>query len=321
MQLKYRELPPLRNRRVYFEEIEAHLSEFLRQFLYFPLLDVIGEEHAVLKNSISELLDAISSGRIAYSDGAFSGSFNAAISKALKGLGAQWDRRQGSWRIPPSKLPADVSIAIGTSQARMQETVNRINSRLSKIQPSEIDEKLKLDHLYDSTIHKIDKDFVDSVKQLSVKAKFTPEQQKRFREEYVKNMRLYIREWTGKEIVELRNRISMNVAKGLRYEDLVKTIQHSYGVTSAKATFLARQETSLLMTKIRQVRYTDAGVNEYKWRCVAGSPAHPVRPMHKALDGKIFAWDNPPVTDEQGHRKHPGQDYNCRCIAIPIVRF
>lgn len=38
-----------------------------------------------------------------------------------------------------------------------------------------------------------------------------------------------------------------------------------------------------------------------------------VRPEHAANNGKIFAWDSPPSTG------HPGEDYNCRCIAEPYV--
>lgn len=34
-----------------------------------------------------------------------------------------------------------------------------------------------------------------------------------------------------------------------------------------------------------------------------------VRKSHTANNGKIFAWENPPKTG------HPGEDYNCRCIA------
>ena len=52
---------------------------------------------------------------------------------------------------------------------------------------------------------------------------------------------------------------------------------------------------------------------------VVGSPNHPVREMHKALAGKVFSWDDPPITNEKGDRNNPGQDYGCRCYARPIV--
>ena len=41
--------------------------------------------------------------------------------------------------------------------------------------------------------------------------------------------------------------------------------------------------------------------------------------MHKDLDGKIFEFANPPITNEKGDRNNPGEDWQCRCEAIPIV--
>ncbi|MCF4097305.1 phage minor head protein [Maritalea mediterranea] len=38
-----------------------------------------------------------------------------------------------------------------------------------------------------------------------------------------------------------------------------------------------------------------------------------VRASHAANHGKIFAWDNPPPTG------HPGEDFGCRCRAVPYV--
>lgn len=38
-----------------------------------------------------------------------------------------------------------------------------------------------------------------------------------------------------------------------------------------------------------------------------------VRPSHRMNDGRIFSRSNPPDTG------HPGEDYNCRCEAVPYV--
>ena len=39
-----------------------------------------------------------------------------------------------------------------------------------------------------------------------------------------------------------------------------------------------------------------------------------VRTSHAANNGKLFAWSAPPATG------HPGEGYNCRCVAEPYVR-
>ena len=106
----------------------------------------------------------------------------------------------------------------------------------------------------------------------------------------------------------------------------------SFGVSQRKAKFVGVQETGLLMAKFKEVRYKDAGIKKFIWTCVKGTPAHPVRHEHKILDGKIFVWDNPRELGKNGRpnpsglhkpgeNKNPGEDYNCRCYAKPIVEF
>lgn len=90
-----------------------------------------------------------------------------------------------------------------------------------------------------------------------------------------------------------------------------------YGASKAKAKFLARQETSLLMSKYQEERFKDLGITHYKW---SGADDQRERPDHKLLNGKIFRFDDPPVTNRStGAKNNPGEDFNCRCIAIAIV--
>jgi hypothetical protein len=39
-----------------------------------------------------------------------------------------------------------------------------------------------------------------------------------------------------------------------------------------------------------------------------------VRAEHAANEGRRLSWDNPPATG------HPGESWNCRCVAVPYVR-
>lgn len=295
--------------------------KLLRDEVYYPLIKELGLSEKSLHNSVDDLLSAISSGRIVFFRGQFKGRFSAAVSKELKRLGAKWDRKHGSWKVPHSSLPISVKDAIASSEARFNDVLTKINKKLEDLLPEKIADKLDLTKAFDSTLWHVETRFQESVRNITVAPKLSLEQRKRIAEEYSGNMRLYIKDWTASEIQQLRKKVQSVTFDGDRYESMIKMIQKRYGVSQSKAKFLARQETSLLVTKFKEIRYQDAGVNEYKWRCVAGSPDHPVRPMHKALDGKRFSWDNPPVVDELGNRKHPGQDFNCRCTAVPIVRF
>ena len=92
-------------------------------------------------------------------------------------------------------------------------------------------------------------------------------------------------------------------------------------MSQRKAKFLASQETRLLTSKLKEVRYKDVGIDEYIWQTVKGTPEHPVRPMHKKLNGTKQRFSSPPITNEKGQRNNPGEDYRCRCVARPIVKF
>jgi SPP1 gp7 family putative phage head morphogenesis protein len=64
-------------------------------------------------------------------------------------------------------------------------------------------------------------------------------------------------------------------------------------------------------------RFLAAGITQYIWR-TSGDEA--VRPAHRALEGKTFRCDSPPVVDPAtGKRAHPGEHDGCRCTAEPVI--
>ncbi len=322
------ELKPIKESTADYERIEKRIKELFKKVLYLPLLASLDRRPKYLVSNNADtnaaLIDALTSGRVTFSKGVFYGRFNAGVSKDLKGLGAIWDRKTETFKLLKSSLPSEVRHAVDASLFRFQEKLAEIDRKLAQILPEQIAGQLKVADLFDSSLWKVEKDFQASVKGLTIAPNLTKEQSRRIAAEWQDNMELWITDFSEKQISQLRAGMKKSVFAGNRYESAVNTIQDSYGVTENKARFLARQETSLLMTKFKQTRYQEAGINEYKWGCVTGSKAHPVRPAHKILEGKIFSWQNPPITTAPGEpARHcnPGQDYNCRCFARPIVRF
>lgn len=61
---------------------------------------------------------------------------------------------------------------------------------------------------------------------------------------------------------------------------------------------------------INELRQEDLGIQRYVWRSRDDAK---VRVRHAEHDNRVFRWDEPP---EDGH---PGQAYNCRCVAEPIL--
>lgn len=331
--VKYRVLPPIKEKPEDFEAIGAAILQLLRESIYIPLIRELQANDQILgkslKNSFDELVQAIIRGKIQYSDGQFTGKFSSTLSRELRSIGARWERKQGSFSLPPSRLSRELIEAISISKSKFRETMSRINLKLEQLSPAHIAQALSVEKLIDPVLYKTDAKVAETLKGIAIQPKITPEARDRISKEYTENLQLYIQDFTEKEITALRKRIEFSAVNGYRYETVVSEIERSYGVSYNKAKFLARQETSLLMTKFKQIRYQDAGSEEYIWGCVKmphqqkGVPASPgdVRYFHGIHEGKKFRWDTGAVVNERGEKKNPGQDYNCRCFARPVVRF
>lgn len=326
------ELAPIKESTSEYEQMEARIKATFRRLLYGPVLKELGSSESVLKNAVRNakskpangLLQRIMSGQITYSEGAFYGVFEAESSRQLKLYGAKWDRATSSFKLSKADLKPEVREAISVSNVRYQERIKRIDKRLQQISPAEIAAETKTADLFARAAEKTDKLIAKSLKGSGIIPTLSAKEKQRIADEWQNNMNLWISNFTEDEIVRLRKDIAANVTTGDRHEAIVGVLQRSYGVTSNKAKFLARQETGLLMAKFKETRYTSQGLPEYKWGCVAGSKNHPVRPAHKLLENKIFRWDTPPITTPPGEtvrRNNPGCDFGCRCFARPIVRF
>lgn len=265
----------------------------------------------------SALIKAILSGRVQYHANRFEGSFNSSISAEIRKIGGKWDPRYKNWYMPKSKLPYDVIIAVADADSKLKRTGQRIDAHLQNLQRlMEKDPRFNLNKYFNETIKKFNIKFEKGIEGITVAPELTDEMILSLSEMYTTNMNLYIKNWTQESIIRLRKRIQKNAFEGYRASSFVKEIERDFQVSHAKAKFLARQETSLLMSQFREERYMSIGVQKYRW---STSGDQRVRPYHKRLNGKIFTWDNPPIVDEYGHRAHPGQDFGCRCIAIPII--
>lgn len=116
-------------------------------------------------------------------------------------------------------------------------------------------------------------------------------------------------------LAKMQDIVLVGFRSGKTTTSIIKEIRQAYGVSKRKAQLIARDQMAKLNADITRSQQEDAGVREYTWRTSGDSR---VRERHRKLDGKVFSWDNPPVVDlKTGRRCHPGQDYQCRCVAIP----
>jgi SPP1 gp7 family putative phage head morphogenesis protein len=129
------------------------------------------------------------------------------------------------------------------------------------------------------------------------------------------NVRL-ISHATEEWLDDVRDTLDEDEAEGLRVEEIAKHLEQRSDVGAARARLVARDQTLKLASSITQARQVHAGISQYRW---STSKDERVRDMHADLEGQIIDWDDPPVTDKYGNTNHAGQDYQCRCVAIPLL--
>lgn len=104
----------------------------------------------------------------------------------------------------------------------------------------------------------------------------------------------------------------------------INTINTKY--TKNKSKFIARNETGNINGAIQRSQMEGAGFRYYKWMCMLDGVT---RDNHRSLHGMVCDWNDDTVYSDDGGKTwkkrtgsmfigQPGQDYNCRCTAIPF---
>lgn len=104
--------------------------------------------------------------------------------------------------------------------------------------------------------------------------------------------------------------------EGTRPAEIAEQIMKQGQVSKSKAMLIARTETARTASGLTMARAKQVGATHYIWRTAGDSD---VRERHAKLEGKVFAWDDPPVAGENGERANAGMIYNCRCVPEPII--
>ncbi len=315
-----KQLEPIIAKPEYLDIIEKNIQIFFDELFYKPIFDIIKKSIDFKYNENNLIKEALLKGQIQFNNNNFSGNFNIRLVAELKKLGANYDKRTGNYNISLINLPYDIQSTIAISQNKFRQLNENILEYIDGLNDEKITNSLDVidfNQSYTKIIGNLENQFKitsDGIIDYNINQKIADN----LAIDYTNNLNLYIRNFTDENIFNLREKVYQNTFDGYRAEKLIDIIKSNYNVSQNKAKFLARQETNLLTAKFRQERYTDSGVNKYKWR-IRGFHT---RPDHERLNNKIFTWDNPPITNrETGERNHPGEDYNCFCLAIPIVEF
>ena len=308
-----------------FDEAQERIEKRFLDGIYKPLLASLAVPASILQNSpasdIQALQFALQKGTLTFNRGQFSGKFNATVGRAMRAIGADFDRQSNTYRIHYDKLPRELREAVDASDRAFSKVLRTLDQKLRDIAESQKKKDTVFEDLFDRAIFKADEDFQENVKNVTVEVELNEKEKEHLSKEWEENLDLDIKGWEQDHIKQLRQEIKKAYFAGDRYGSLVKTIQDNYGVSENKARFLARQETKLLVSKYTESQYTGAGFPEYIWKNVKGSPSHPVRRSHQLLNNTVQRWDSPPNTGPKEGNNNPGCPYGCRCYALPIIRI
>lgn len=124
----------------------------------------------------------------------------------------------------------------------------------------------------------------------------------------------------GSQIIEAVSRHVLT-KEGAHVATLQRAFERAAGVSESRARLWARDQTLKLHSNLTQERHTKAGIQRYYW---TDSNDERVRWIHGELGersdlGETFSYKDPPVMSEDGRRGNPGEDYQCRCTAFPVL--
>lgn len=145
-----------------------------------------------------------------------------------------------------------------------------------------------------------------------------PEAQASISQDYSENLKMYIKNFGDNEIMELRNQITIMLNDGASVKEVKDYIAGRYNVSENKAKFLARNETKQYMVAFQKTQFEAAGIDTFEWHTAEDNR---VRHSHKILDKQIFTWSKGAIDEKTGETIFPGSDYNCRCVAKPIITW
>lgn len=183
--------------------------------------------------------------------------------------------------------------------------------------------KKAFDKIFESmagVFKRLDKRIVDNIKKTYRKRKF-PIPEIPFKapsamlEEAISRNVALIQGIVEKNVDNMEAAVLSAVEDGSNFDTVVIEVLKQSDKSEAYAEFVARDQLSKTYSAVNQERQESVGFEKYTWQATTGDWQH-VRDTHKEQHGKNFEWSKPPMVG--GRALHPGEDYQCRCIAVPF---
>lgn len=121
---------------------------------------------------------------------------------------------------------------------------------------------------------------------------------------------------------KITEHVSTQAVRGLRADALLEDIREfAPHVSETRARLIARTEVAKTNAAITEIHAQQAGINFYIWQT---SQDARVRSSHKHMQGVVCSFNSPPSPEQLNGEPpigyyNPGQVFNCRCFASPII--
>jgi SPP1 gp7 family putative phage head morphogenesis protein len=315
---KPKELEPVATPESHSEDLRLEVKRLLKILFFDPMLT---ELEATKNNSKSKnkLIKKIEDGDVTYQGDTFIGDLDAMVGQILKGAGAKFSRPNKGWKIPLARMPLEIQAAVDKQRASQDRLEKHAREMIARVEQTALNimPKVSLDMLAEAEARKM-LYMVDNTipNALSVQPKLDKDQAAALAKSYTDNVKLSIVGFIQDETARFRKNILPEIRKGMGRKDLQEYVKQRLKVGNTRAKFIARQETSLFTSKIKEVQYRQANIRKYRWKAIGGKRGDGrTRDAHMEAHGKEFFWDHSknknPVRNSEGQPVHPGQDFNC----------
>lgn len=317
------ELKPIKYKLAYERLIADKIANWLWNNIFKECLEILKQQTVFNDDSI--IRQALQDGLIYYQDNAFysrSGRFSNRISQELQKIGAKYSKYRNAFLLDKAKLPTEILWAIDTLKAQTSAKSLLLQSFLTK-QLAELGKEEK-QLIFDTAVETIMKDLQDRVyknaqeKKIElISPKLTDFRANEIAKNYTENLNFWIKNWTDERIIKMRSAVGQMAIDGKSVQDISNYIEKEFNISKRHAKFLARNESAMATTSYLSAKYQEEGFTKFKWITNLDGRE---RPLHRKLNGQIFAFNNPPIIDERtGEKGLPAQTYNCRCGFVPVA--
>ncbi|MET4562190.1 SPP1 gp7 family putative phage head morphogenesis protein [Lysinibacillus parviboronicapiens] len=112
---------------------------------------------------------------------------------------------------------------------------------------------------------------------------------------------------------EIESIVHDGVKDGASIKHIREQLINQVDISKNKAQFIAVDQAGSILGQMTAQRHQNIGIEKFEWYDAADER---VRDSHRKLSGETFSYSDPPEVN--GRKVLPGEDYRCRCVALPV---